>query len=213
MLIHLVPRFLTCPASGPHVQLINLRIDSVGLLLRDRVDLATRRPMPNKRMAIGCSKRGRMARVGLLIDTLQPAKPFTVVYRWAVAAEQVIVHRVHYELLGEPGAYKVVSDKMATWPQRPTEHQHSIPTFVQPRLEATCLVPHDKVVNQRVGSNGLLLEREESFQVPLLERGDWFKRLYDSLCHRAPRLADVVTCPLGTASQGGDPYPFAGGED
>jgi len=136
-----------------------------------------------------------------------------VVYRWAVAAEQVIVHRVHYELLGEPGAYKVVSDKMATWPQRPTEHQHSIPTFVQPRLEATCLVPHDKVVNQRVGSNGLLLEREESFQVPLLERGDWFKRLYDSLCHRAPRLADVVTCPLGTASQGGDPYPFAGGED
>ena len=99
MLIHLVPRFLTCPISGPHVQLIDLRIDSVGLLLRDRMDLATRRPMPNKHMAIGCSKRGRLARVGLLIDTLRPAQPFTVVYRWAVAAEQLIVHRVHYELL------------------------------------------------------------------------------------------------------------------
>ena len=108
MLIHLVPRFLTCPVSGPHVQLIDLRIDSVGLLLRDRVDLATRRPMPNKHMAIGCSKRGRLARVGLLIDTLRPAQPFTVVYRWAVAAEQLIVHRVHYELLGVPDAYQAV---------------------------------------------------------------------------------------------------------
>ncbi|WP_409457146.1 DUF6012 family protein [Pseudomonas oryzihabitans] len=64
---------MTCPVSGPHVQLIDLQIDSVGLLLRDRVDLATRRPMPNKRMAIGCIKRGRLARVGLLIDTLRPA--------------------------------------------------------------------------------------------------------------------------------------------
>lgn len=134
MLIHLVLRFLTCPVFGPRVRLIDLRIDSVGLLLRDRVDLATRRSMPNKRMAIGCSKRSRMARVGLLIDTLRPARPFNVVYRWAVAAEQVVVHRVHYELLGEPCAYQVVSDKMATWPQRPTEHQHSIPTFVQPLL-------------------------------------------------------------------------------
>lgn len=86
MLIHLVPRFLTFPVSGPHIQLIDLRIDSIGLLLRDRVDLATRRPMPNKRMAIGCSKRGRLARVGLLIDTLRPAQPCTVVYRWTVAA-------------------------------------------------------------------------------------------------------------------------------
>lgn len=213
MLIRLVPRFMICPFSGPHVQLIDLRIDSVGLLLRDRVDLATRRPMPNKRMAIGCSKRGHRARVGLLIDTLRPAKSFTVVYRWAVAAEHLIVHRVHYELLGEPGAYQVVSDKMATWLHRPMEHQDSIPPFVQPRLEATCRVPRDKVVNQRVGSNGLLLEREESFQVPLLDRGDWFKRLNESLGDRAPRLEDVVTCPLGTASQGIDPYLFAGGED
>lgn len=212
MLIHLVPRFMTCPVSGPHVQLIDLQIDSVGLVLRDRVDLATRRPMPNKRMAIGCSKHGRLARVGLLIDTLRPAKPFTVVYRWAVAAEQLIVHRVHYELLGEADAYQVVSDKMSTWPQRPMEHQDSIPTFVQPRLEAT-LVPRDKVVNQRVGSNGLLLEREESFQVPLLDRGDWFKGLNESLGDRAPRLEDVVTCPIGIASQEIDPYPFAGGED
>ena len=213
MLIHLVPRFRTCPVSGPHVQLIDLRIDSIGLLLRDRVDLATRRPMPNKRMAIGCSKRGRLARVGLLIDTLRPAQPFTVVYRWAVAAEQLTVHRVHYELLGEPAAYQVVSDKMATWPQRPMEYQDSIPTFLQPRLEATCLTPRDKVVNQQVGSNGLLLEREESFQVPLLDCGDWFKRLNESLGDRAPRLADVVACPLDTADQGIDPYPLAGGED
>ena len=213
MLIHLVPRFLTCPVSGPHVQLIDLRIDSIGLLLRDRVDLVTRRPMPNKRMAIGCSKRGRLARVGLLIDTLRPAQPFTVVYRWAVAAEQLIVHRVHYELLGEPDAYQVVSDKMATWPQRPMEHQDSIPTFVQSRLKATCLVPRDKVVNQQAGSNGLQLEREESFQVPLLDYGDWFKRLNESLGDRAPRLEHVVACPFGTAGQGIDPYPLADGED
>ncbi|WP_280309529.1 hypothetical protein [Pseudomonas flavocrustae] len=64
-----------------------------------------------------------------------------------------------------------------------------------------------------MGSNGLLLEREESFQVPLLDRGDWFKRLNESLGDRAPRLKDVVTCPLGTTSHGVDPYPFAGGED
>ncbi|ONN71195.1 hypothetical protein [Pseudomonas oryzihabitans] len=102
---------------------------------------------------------------------------------------------------------------MATWPRRPIEHQDSIPTFVQPRLEATCLLPRDKIVNQRVGSNGLLLEREESFQVPLLDRGDWFKRLNESLGDRAPRLEDVVACPLGTAGQGIDPYPLAGGED
>nr|WP_158896767.1 MULTISPECIES: DUF6012 family protein [unclassified Pseudomonas] len=164
-------------------------------------------------MAIGCSKRGRMARVGLLIDTVRPAKSFTVVYRWAVAAEQLIVHRGHYDLLGEPDACQVVSDKIATWPLRPMEHQHSIPTFVQPRLEATCLVPRDKFVNQRVGSNGLLLKREESFQVPLLDRGHWLTRLNESMGDQAPRLEDVVTCPLGTASQGIDPYTFAGGED
>lgn len=181
--------------------------------MRDREDLATRRPMPNKRMAIGCGKRGRLVRVGLLIDTLRQAKSFTVVYRWAVAAEQLIVHRVHYELLGEPDAYQVVSDKMATWPQRPMEHQDSTPTFVQPRLEATCPVSLDKVVNQRVGTSGLLLEREESFQVPLLDFGDWFKRLNESLSDHAPSLENVVTCPLCTSSQGIDPYPFAGGED
>lgn len=73
MLIHLVPRFLTCPVLCPHVQLIDLRIDSVGL--------AKRRPMLNKRLAIGCSKHGRLARVGMLIEALRPAKPFPVVYR------------------------------------------------------------------------------------------------------------------------------------
>ncbi|MDT3722814.1 DUF6012 family protein [Pseudomonas oryzihabitans] len=161
MLIHLVPRFMTCPVSGPHVQLIDLRIDSVGLLLRERVELATLRPMPNKCIAIGCNERGRMARVGLLIATLRPAKPFNMVYRWAVAAEQLIVQRVHYELFGDADAYQVFSDKMATWPQQPAEHQHSIPTFARPRLEAMCLVPCNKVVNQRVGANGPLLERGE----------------------------------------------------
>ncbi len=99
MLIHLVPRFMTCPVSGPHVQLIDLRIDSIGLLLRDQMDLATRRPVPNKRMAIGCSKRGRLARESLLIDTLRPPSHSP----WCIAGgsgEQLIVHRVHYELLG-----------------------------------------------------------------------------------------------------------------
>lgn len=120
---------------------------------------------------------------------------------------------MHYEVLGEPDAYQVVLDKMATWPQRPTSHQHSIPTFVQPQLVATCLVPRDKVVNQRVGNNGLLLEREEPFQVPLLDRSDWFRRLNESLGDRAPSLEDVVTCPLGTASQRIAPYPFAASED
>lgn len=121
MLIHLVPRFLTCPVSGPHVQLIDLRINPIGLFLPNRVDLATRPPMSEKRMAIGCNKRGRMARVDLLIDTLWPAQPFIVVYRGAVAAEDLIVHRVHYELPGEPGARQVVLDKIATLPQRPME--------------------------------------------------------------------------------------------
>lgn len=102
---------------------------------------------------------------------------------------------------------------MATLPLRPIEHKDSIPTFVQPRLEATCLVARDKVVNQRVGSNGLLLERDESLQTPLLGRGHWLTRLNDSLGDRAPRLDDVVACPLGTANQGIDPYPFAGCED
>lgn len=154
-----------------------------------------------------------MVRVGLLIDTLRPVRLFTVVYRWAVAAEPLIVHRVHYQLLGQADAYQVVSDTIATWSQRLAEHQYSILTCLQLRLEATCLVSRDKVVKQRVGASGLLLEREESFHVPLLDRGDWFKRLNESLGDRAPRPEDVVTCPLGTASQGIDPYPFADGED
>lgn len=61
------------------------------------------------------------------------------------------------------------------------EHQDSILTFVKPRLETMCLVHRDKVVNQRVGSNGLFLEREEVFQVPLSDRGDWFTRLNKSM--------------------------------
>jgi hypothetical protein len=63
------------------------------------VDLATRRPYPNKRYAVACRREGRKAIEGILIENSPPVEKLDYTARWVVDAEFVATHRVSYKLL------------------------------------------------------------------------------------------------------------------
>src|ERR1700738_4447595 len=99
MLIHITPQFLTCDGSSGYVDLVDLRINELGLFLKAGKEVAGRRPYRNKRFVVACRNAGRKAVDGILIETSKPVAEYTVETRWAVQAEAVVTHRVKYVVL------------------------------------------------------------------------------------------------------------------
>jgi Family of unknown function (DUF6012) len=81
MLLHIRPK-LFAPFKDP-VALVDLEITLFGLQFRGGVDLATRRPYPNKRFPVACRREARKALDGILIETPGPVDEFHVTARWA----------------------------------------------------------------------------------------------------------------------------------
>ena len=95
MLLHIRPRLYS---PFRNVSLIDLDID-LGIHLVGGVDLATRRPYPNKHYTVACGKEGHMAIDGILIETLIPADEIHTTARWAIEAAFCVTHHVRYKLL------------------------------------------------------------------------------------------------------------------
>lgn len=174
MLIHITPTFLTCERSGPRCELVDLRIEELGIYLRGGVDLATRRPFPNKNYLVGCRKKGRRADAGILIETNRQVRSYTVVSRWAVAAVTLLSHRVRYEVLDTE--FGAMTDRMMLWGRLPREggewpscwptvHANASPATGQPRMELVVVGDRKGQIEDRV-VNGLLMERNEIFPLP-----------------------------------------------
>jgi hypothetical protein len=176
MLIHISPRYYTCKRSFGLVQLIDVRIEELGVHLRDGIDIVARKPYPNKYFLVACRKSGRRAVDGLLVDTEQHVPSYTVVTRWAVAAEVIVTHRVKHVVLDDE--FDTVTDKMSLWfawqgrqwaSRWPGGHQGGSPMECQPRMQLTPSPARQGAVIDAVVDD-IIMERAEVFPVPTVER-------------------------------------------
>lgn len=180
MLLHLSP---TLRNEGRAVALVDVRVLPLGLRLIGGVDVVARRPYPNKTYHVVCRKFGRKAVRGFLVVTPAALTSWTVVTRWALDAEVLVIHTVRYQLLD--GDFDAASDSMTLWygtdaelggwsDRIPACHAGKGTMVVEPRMVAA---PPD---------------RFETFRLPTIEP----ERLLNSvLDDRLPRLADAFHLP------------------
>lgn len=192
MLLHIRPRLF----SRHEVALIDLEVSPLGLHLAGGVDLATRRPYPNKWYAVACRKLGKKAIDGVLIETTARLDEFDTTARWAVEASTVVTHRVHYKLLDHD--YDAASDstefwyaccaELGGWSNRWPGGTRSRPSMAfEPVMEVEpglMKQPRSSVDSIDVRS-GWIIAREEVFSMPTVER----ERILDTrLSSRIPVL-------------------------
>jgi len=178
MLIHTTPRFYTCEQSGPDVELVDLKINELGVFLRGGKDLTARRPYPNKRYVVACRKTGQKAIDGILFETSTKVPSFTVETRWAIHAEIIAAHRVRYVVLDDDfdavtdnmGLWYAMSEGLGGWRSRwPEAHKDAVPASAQPRMQLSAEPQRPGRVAISVTSPQTF-ERSETFPVPTVER-------------------------------------------
>lgn len=189
MLIHITPRIYQGPHGFFDVELVDVRIDQFGLHLRGGVEVAARKPYPNKQYHVACKKVGQKAICGILLDVGERPKSFVATTRWAVNADRIVVHRVEYVLLDEE--FDTATDNMILWhamsaslggwsSRWPKLDPDACPANAQPRMD---ILPPAHSGAKRVGEvadtfgpDGLLAERAEVFRLPTIERERFLSR-------------------------------------
>lgn len=186
MLIHLCPRLYAQGVHADDCALVDLRIDTLGVHLRNGLELVARRPYPNKRYLVACRKVGQKAVNGLFIDTPGGVREFTAVTRWAVGAETIITHRTQYVILDSE--FDATTESMvqwyatgpdlgnwtSRWPEMPKD---ASPANAQPRMDVFPGAPRVGEVCDTLSPRGFIAERNESCRLPTVERerllGEW----------------------------------------
>lgn len=171
MLIHVTPRIY----SGKNnryvdVSLVELEIPEFGLSLRGGEHVVGRKPYPNKFYTVACRKKGRAAVEGLLFEITGRVKDFTVTARWALEAEMVVQHVVKYHVLDED--FDTVTDGMVLWQSRwPASARHCTPASYQPRMDVFSDNGRKGDFHDTVNASGIVLMRNETFNIPTIEKG------------------------------------------
>jgi hypothetical protein len=178
MLLHLRPRIFS---PFENVALVDFRSSELGLHLQGRVDLVTRRPYPNRDYSVACRREGRNRAVdGILIETSGWLDSFHWVARWAIEAERVIEHTVHYRLLDRD--FDAASDDMTFWyeygpedggwPDRRPDWwtEEVVPCRSEPVMHALSEERRKirETDDEEVG--GWIVRRRQNFAMPTLER-------------------------------------------
>lgn len=196
MMIHLIPRFLTCNLSGPDCNLVDLSVDEFGLHLKGGVDLDTRRPYPNKNYRVATRKVGRKAAEGILICAPEHVWKFTAVYRWKSEEYGLHTHRVTYVL--QDDTYSATSESMVLWhgytnlnpdwtPREVVQHTAATPASRQPRMEVTPFLFSGRTGEiEDIFPSGFVEERIETFHLPTLQPERILSNRYWS--GRAPKV-------------------------
>jgi len=181
MLVHLRPRFYC--VQPWHVELVDVRLEPLGLILRNGVDVAAGRPYPNKGYLVAHRKLGRLAADGLLIDCKDMPSTIECVARWSIEASYIASHRVTYQILDDE--FDAVTDDMTLWARwlgrtspawntrMPSWAKGLSPVEAEPVMEIestrgtrlntrdyTCLDEHGNPV----------LERHQQYAMPTVER-------------------------------------------
>ncbi|MCB5205514.1 DUF6012 family protein [Neorhizobium sp. T786] len=156
MLIHLKP---TCVSA--HFQPTLIDFTFYGLVLRGGQELATRRPYPNKTLAVACAKQERGAKDGIFIETAIRLQNFKTVSRWAIGAH-IVRHEIAYTVLDTE--HDGVSDDVALW-MAPHGWPNRWPETV-PFRPPVLLAPWLKIPDDIDGPK----EIRQEFSLPTLER-------------------------------------------
>jgi hypothetical protein len=203
-IFHLRPRMFS---PGIDAKLIDLRIDQLGVHLTAG-ELATGRPYPNKGYKVGRRKIGRKAVDGLLLS-LSEWPDFEVRMQWAVAAEYVATHNVTYKLLDKD--FRGASDDMTLWyaygpidpenygPEAEFKFRNRFPDWAkdippvkaQPQMEAFPTMRSYET--DKLGHDGRLLERSETFALPTIEPERFLGSEYPRERIHLPTLEMAIT--------------------
>jgi hypothetical protein len=200
MIIHITPRLYLAGLINPkHCELIDLTIEECALALSGGRELKSCSPYPNKNYLVGCRKQGRKAIAGIFVDTQQRYERLTVVTRWAVNADAIVKHRINYVMIDDD--YDAASDNMVLWngvsqslggwnSRWPTWAEGMPPASSQPRMDIFPAVmtgaERQGDVHDTLASASFISERNETFQLPTIERERLLGRL--AAMERLPAL-------------------------
>jgi len=186
MLIHIRPRLFS---PFRNVALIDLEIKPLGLKLTGGIDLVARRPYRNGHYAVACRKQGHKAIDGFLIETATLVDELHTTARWAIEAETVVTHEVHYTLLDHD--FDAASDSMRFWYGCCAEFgawASRMPARRVPEPMMEVLPPNQERPDTEDifdGKHEWITSRRQTFAMPTIER----ERLLDTkLYERNPPL-------------------------
>lgn len=193
MLLHIRPRFLSLHAS--EAELVDLQVEPFGLYLRGGVDLITGRVYPNRLYWAACRKTARRKfHVGILIETPGKVEAFSFTARWAIAADEVVTHHVHYRLLD--AEHDAASDDTEFWCGNLEERggwSSRWPVGMEPVAgnEIEPLMEFIDYPDKRPGDDRLdgrfIVERRQAMAMPTIER----KRLLTMPTNMGERMPPI----------------------
>jgi len=149
MFIHIVP----CILATEPCSLLDLTINELDLTLKGGTDLALCQIYRNRQYLVACRRDVEWGAEGILINSPQTVREFTVVTRWAVADKHVATHRVRYLV---PDDYDDEQDMVSS--SLPRMLMKSLPT--DSRVEQWLDVFVERVVDT-FDENGYITERNE----------------------------------------------------
>lgn len=179
MIIHIVPQIYN-EYSDFNINLVDVSIPELALTLKCDTDLVLCRPYPNKNYLVARRKQGRKAQAGFLVDTKSQLSSFSVVTRWAVNAETVLVHTAVHSVLDhdfglvtqDPNLwYGMDSEFKSRWPEA-SAYNYS-PLQLQPTMRFVNNADVKKevgaVVDSISSSGEFILDRRETLALPSIE--------------------------------------------
>lgn len=194
-LLHIRPRFF---ANIPHleavelgdipslqdIQLDDLTVEPFGLKLTGGIELATRRPYPNKNYLVACRRQGtKMAVDGILLAFSSHVDHLHVTERWSIGAELITTHRIDYKIIDRD--FDFASDDKTLW-YGFGEWSNRAPAWVgdkQYRYRVERDIKMELVGRLPIGqepisvlkgdrfARGFLIERRQELPMPTIERG------------------------------------------
>ncbi len=194
MLIHITPRIYLPLYDVAPPELVDVHVPSFGIRLRGGRDVVTGTPCPNKGHFVGARTPDGL---GLIFETADHVFRFTAFSRWAINAEHVVTHVVHYFVLDRD--MDSVSDQMSLWYRFddwdfrvPVRSHADIPVLAEPRMDflPECITNAGRQgeVSDLYDENGYIVRRTENFYLPTIERG----RL-ESRAARDMRIPDATS--------------------
>lgn len=176
-IIHFTPQIMVPPSVLP-LDLVDVKCEELGLALQNGREITVRRPWPNKHYRVVCRKVGRKALLGLRAERPSIPTEFTVVTRWALAADDLLIHTVRYVVLDQD--FDLVSDQISMWrasacrrykTRWPAESRHWSPVELQPCMSLVPYKGRGGRIVEKTGLCGLLERRHETLFMHTLERG------------------------------------------
>jgi hypothetical protein len=194
-LLHIRPRFF---ANVSHleaaerddipkledIQLDDLTVEPFGLKLRGGMELATRRPYPNRNYLVACRRQATKKAVdGILLAFSSHVDHLHVTARWSIGAQLITTHRIHYQIIDRN--FDFGSDDKTLWygfgewsnraPAWVGDQQYRYRVERDIKMELVGRLPIGQepisVLKRDRFAGGFLMERRQELPMPTIERG------------------------------------------